>query len=79
MELFSRKIIVWSLSKRLTKDFVVAALDIAVKQRNLSTKLILHSDRGSQYASEFYQLLLLKHDILCSMGGKDTCWDNAVM
>jgi len=79
MDLFSRKIIGWSLWKRLTKELVIAALDMAVKQRNLSVDLLLHSDRGSQYASELYQLLLLKHGILCSMSGKGDCWDNAVM
>ena len=79
MDLYSRKIIGWSLRERLTKELVIAALHMALKQRNLSTELLLHSDRGSQYASELYQLLLLKHGILCSMSGKGSCWDNAVM
>ena len=79
MELYSRKIIGWALRKRLTKELVIAALDMALKQRNLSSGLILHSDRGSQYASRLYQLLLKKHGILCSMSGKGNCWDNAVM
>lgn len=79
MDLYSRKIIGWSLRDRLTKELVIAALDMAVKQRNISPDLLLHSDRGSQYASELYQLLLLKHGILCSMSGKGNCWDNAVM
>ena len=79
MDLYSRKIIGWSLRERLTKELVIAALHMALKQRNLSTELLLHSDRGSQYTSELYQLLLLKHGILCSMSGKGSCWDNAVM
>ena len=79
MDLFSRRIIGWSLKDRLTKELVISALDMALKQRNLSSDLLLHSDRGSQYASELYQLLLLKHGILCSMSGKGNCWDNAVM
>jgi transposase InsO family protein len=79
MDLFSRKIISWSLRDRLTKELVIAALDMAVKQRNLSPDLLIHSDRGSQYTSELYQLHLLKHGILCSMSGKGNCWDNAVM
>jgi putative transposase len=79
MDLYSRKIIGWSLRDRLTKELVIAALGMAVKQRNLSPDLLLHSDRGSQYASELYQLLLLKHAIICSMSGKGNCWDNAVM
>ena len=73
MELFSRKIIGWSLRDRLSKGLVIAALDMAVKQRNLSPDLVLHSDRGSQYASELYQLLWLKHGIICSMSGKGNC------
>ncbi len=73
MDLFSRKIISWSLRNRLTKKLVIAALDMAVKQRNLSPNLLIHSDRGSQYASELYQLHLLKHGILCSMSGKGNC------
>jgi putative transposase len=79
MDLYSRKIIGWSLRDRLTKDLVIGALDMAVKKRNLSLDLVLHSDRGSQYASELYQLLLLKYGILCSMSAKGNCWDNAVM
>ena len=78
MDLYSRKIIGWLLRERLTKDLVIGALYMAVKQRNLSADLLLHSDRGSQYASELYQLLLLKNGILCSMSGKSNCWDNAV-
>jgi len=66
MDLFSRKIIGWSLRDRLTKELVIAALDMAVKQRNLSPELLIHSDRGSQYANELYQLHLLKHGIQCS-------------
>lgn len=79
MDLYSRKIIGWSLRNRLTKELVIAAMDMALKQRNLSLGLLIHSDRGSQYASELYQLLLLKHGILCSMSRKGNCWDNAVM
>ena len=79
MDLYSRKIIGWSLRERLTKDLVIAALNMALTQRNISADLLIHSDRGSQYASELYQLTLLKHGILCSMSGKGNCWDNAVM
>jgi len=79
MDLYSRKIIGWSLHNRLTKELVISALNMALKQRKLSSYLLLHSDRGSQYASQLYQLLLVKHGILCSMSGKGNCWDNAVM
>ena len=60
MDLYSRKIIGWSLRERLTKELVIGALDMALKQRNISDNLLIHSDRGSQYGSELYQLLLLK-------------------
>ena len=60
MDLYSRKIIGWSLHNRLTKELVISALNMALKQRKLSS-LLLHSDRGSQYASRLYQLLLVKH------------------
>ena len=79
MDLYSRKIIGWSLRDRLTKELVIAALHMALKQRKLSQDLLLHSDRGSQYASELYQTLLERNGILCSMSGKGNCWDNAVM
>jgi len=79
MDLFSRRIIGWFLRERLSKELVIAALDMALKQRNISTDLLLHSDQGSQYASKLYQLILLKHGILCSISGKGNCWDNAVM
>ena len=79
MDLYSRKIIGWSLREGLTKELVMAALHMALKQRRLSVDLLLHSDRGSQYASELYQLLLSKNGIICSMSRKGNCWDNAVM
>ena len=63
MDLYSRRIIGWSLRKRLTKELVITALDMAAKQRNFSPALLLHSDRGSQYVSELYQLHLLKFNI----------------
>ena len=60
MDLYSRKIIGWSLRDRLTKELVIAALHMALKQRKLSQDLLLHSDRGSQYTSELYQTLIGK-------------------
>lgn len=73
MDLYSRKIIGWSLRNKLTKELVIAALRMALKQRNISSDLLLHSDRGSQYTNRLYQLLLVKHSILCSMSGKGNC------
>jgi len=79
MDFYSRRIIGWSLRESLTKELVIATLDMAIKQRKLSVDLLLHSDRGSQYASELYQKLLKRNGILCSMSRKGNCWDNAVM
>lgn len=52
---------------------------MAIIQRNPAAGLIVHSDRGSQYASAVYQNLLSKHGFVCSMSRKGNCWDNAVM
>jgi putative transposase len=74
MDLYSRKIIGWSLRDRLSKELVMVALNMALKQRKLSSSLLLHSDRGSQYASYCYQVLLGKRGILCSMSRKGNCF-----
>jgi len=67
------------MKNRITQDLVIEALNMAIKQRKPSWGLLLHSDRGSQYASYYYQALLGKRGILCSMSRKGNCWDNAVM
>jgi transposase InsO family protein len=79
MYLYSRKIIGWALRERLTKELVIDALDMALKQRNLSADLLIHSDRGSQYASKLYQLLSLKHGYDVLQVARVTVLDNAVM
>jgi len=61
MDLYSRKIIGWSLRDRLSKELVMAVLHMALKQRKIYYNLLLHSDQGSQYASELYQLLLKRN------------------
>ena len=63
MDHYSREIIGWSLREKLTKELVISALHMTLKQRKLSVDLLLHSDRVSQYAGELYQLLLLKNGI----------------
>ena len=79
MELFSREIVGYSLSNRLSaKSTVVAALDMAVKHRRPPQGIILHSDRGIQYASKSFRNLLKKYRMLQSMSGKGNCYDNAV-
>ena len=79
MDLYSRKIIGWAMDKRMTQDLVVKALKMALQRRRPNRGLLLHSDQGSQYASHYYQHLLSKHGIICSMSRKGNCWDNAVM
>jgi putative transposase len=74
MDLYSRKIVGWSMKNRITQELVLEALDMAIKQRKPSQGLLLHSDRGSQYASDYYQILLAKNGILCSMSRKGNCF-----
>ncbi len=76
-DLFSRKIVGWSMDATVTSRLVVDALDMAVRRRVPEEGLLAHSDRGSQYASEHYQRLLGRHGITCSMSGVAQCWDNA--
>ncbi len=79
MDLFSRRIIGWALAPHMRTSLVSRALNMALQQRKPTAGLVLHSDRGSQYASHEYQALLQKHGLVCSMSRKGNCWDNAVM
>jgi putative transposase len=76
-DLFSRKIVGWSMDATMTSRLVVDALHLALGRRRPEAGLLAHSDRGSQYASAHYQHLLGKHGIVCSMSGVAQCWDNA--
>jgi transposase InsO family protein len=78
-DLFSRKIVGWSMQPRMTRQLVIDALEMAVDRRRPERGLLCHSDRGSQYASDDYQAVLARHGIVCSMSRKGDCWDNAVM
>lgn len=78
-DLYSRRVVGWSIADHLESRLVVDALELAVQRRLPGEGLLAHSDRGSQYASEHYQLLLAKHGIACSMSRKADCWDNAPM
>lgn len=79
MDLFSRKIVGWSMAPHMRADLVCNALQLAIAQRQPPPGLIAHSDRGSQYAGVAYQSLLARHGMHCSMSRKGNCWDNAVM
>jgi putative transposase len=78
-DLYSRRVVGWSMADHMESRLVVDALEMAVQRRLPGEGLLAHSDRGSQYASEHYQLLLGKHGITCSMSRRADCWDNAPM
>jgi len=79
MDLFSRRIVGWSMDTSMTRKLVSDALLMAIWRRKPDKGLIHHSDRGSQYCSDDYQKLLKQHGMVCSMSRKGNCWDNAVM
>jgi putative transposase len=79
VDLFSRRIVGWSMAATMTSRLVVEALTMAQGQRDVPPGLIAHSDRGSQYASEHYQAELRRLGMVGSMSGVGQCWDNAVV
>ena len=78
LDLFSRQVVGWSMSNRITKELVMNALGMAVWRRHPGPGLIFHSDRGSQYCSYGFQKMLQTHKMLSSMSKKGDCWDNSV-
>lgn len=78
IDLYSRRVVGWSLSKRLKRDLVLRALRLAVGRRDAQAGLVFHCDRGSQYASGDYQRALKARGFVCSMSRRGDCWDNAV-
>ena len=78
MDLFSRKIVGWSMSQSLGQEIVLQALGHALQRRHPAPGLIVHSDQGVQYACLAMRRLLAKHGITQSMSGKGNCYDNAV-
>nr|WP_291398150.1 IS3 family transposase [Acinetobacter sp.] len=78
IDLYSRKIIGWSMSNRMQAELVNKALLMAIWQRKPSKGLIWHTDRGSQYASNSHLKIIKQHKIKQSMSRKGNCWDNAV-
>ena len=79
LDLHSRKIVGWAMSAAMPAALVCTALQMAVVQRQPAPGLIVHSDRGTQYASAEHQALLSKQGFVGSMSRKGNCWDNAVM
>jgi putative transposase len=79
IDLFSRRVVGWSMAEHMRTELILTALDAALGQRIPSPLgLVFHSDRGSQYASGDYRAALLKAEITCSMSRRANCWDNAV-
>lgn len=78
IDLFSRKVVGWSMGSRMKATLVCDALHMAIWQRGPASGLIHHSDRGVQYASKEFRTLLSKNGIEGSMSRKGDCWDNAV-
>lgn len=79
MDLFSRRIVGWSMSAEMTSQLVSDAMVMAIWRRAPTGALLHHSDRGSQYTSEPFQQLLQDHGVSCSMSRSGNCWDNAAM
>jgi putative transposase len=77
MDLYSRRIVGWSMSRWISRRIVLAALRMAIDARQPEGPLIHHSDRGSQYTSDDFRDELAKHGIDCSMSGSGNCYDNA--
>ena len=79
MDLYSRMIVGWSMSSRMTRRLVLDALEMAVGRRHPEAGLLHHSDRGSQCACGDYQKAIRAYGMICSMSRKGDCWDNAPM
>ena len=78
IDIFSRLIVGWSMSSRMTADLVVDAFQMGVGRRGGNVSPMVHSDRGSQYASKAFRDELKKYKCKQSMSRKANCWDNAV-
>ena len=79
IDLYSRRVVGWAISKHPDTDLVLKALDIAYEQRGRPIDVMFHSDQGSQYASTRYRQRLWRYRIKQSMSRRGNCWDNAPM
>lgn len=78
MDLFARKVVGWSMKPTLARELVVDALLMAVWRRKPRSKVVIHSDQGSQYGSDDWIRFCREHDLEPSMSRRGNCWDNAV-
>jgi putative transposase len=79
VDLFSRRVVGWSMNAAMTAQLVTDALVMAIWRRGKPDALLHHSDRGSQYTSEQFQRLMADHGVVCSMSRSGNVWDNAAM
>ena len=79
VDLFSRRVVGWSMQTAMTAQLVTDALVMAIWRRGKPDALVHHSDRGSQYTSEQFQRLMTDHGVICSMSRSGNVWDNAAM
>lgn len=77
IDLYSRLVVGWAMSKRMKADLVCDALQLALWRRHMPRNVIVHTDRGSQYCSNEYQALIKAYRLQCSMSAKGNCYDNA--
>jgi putative transposase len=79
IDLFSRRVVGWSMKAEMTAQLVTDALIMAIWRRGQPDALLHHSDQGSQYTSEQFQRLMADSGVTCSMSRSGNCWDNAAM
>lgn len=77
IDLYSRQVVGWSMSKRMKAELVCDAMTMALFRRKMPTDVIVHSDRGSQYCSKRFSRLIAKHGLRASMSKRGDCYDNA--
>ena len=78
IDIHSRSVIGWSMSRRMKQDLVCNALLMALFKRKFPKNVIIHSDRGSQYCSKKYRKIIQENKLVGSMSRKGNCWDNAI-
>ena len=79
LDLFSRRVVGWSMQASMTSQLVADALMMAVWRRGRPQELMHHSDQGSQYTSEHFRKLLAEQGIACSVSRAGEVWDNSAM
>ena len=79
IDLYSRRVVGWSMSRWISRRLAISALQMAIEARQPDGALIHHSDRGAQYTSDDFRDVLAQHNIQCSMSRTGNCYDNAVV